>query len=200
MDALLATHDAGADYWFPMPGDDLFSVARPRGLPIGNLTSQLLANSFLTPVDRAIKRELHCRRYVRYMDDLVLVGDSKRQVQQWREAVVSLLEARRLCAHPRKTHCYPVRNGVPFLGYRVYPHRRRLLRTGIRRFMGRMRRYARAVAAGTMDVERVSASLTAWFGVVPPSRHRSFIDGLLRAVPFRSPGSTLPFTWMPDPG
>jgi len=56
------------------PGDDLFAVDRPRGLPIGNLTSQFWGNVYLDPVDHLIKRELRCQGYVRYVDDLLLVS------------------------------------------------------------------------------------------------------------------------------
>jgi len=44
---LLATYDASGEYYFPQRDDDLFAVARPRGLPIGNLSSQLFANWYL---------------------------------------------------------------------------------------------------------------------------------------------------------
>jgi hypothetical protein len=53
------------------PGDDLFAVLRPRGLPIGNLTSQFWANVYLNPFDHFIKRILRCHGYVRYVDDLL---------------------------------------------------------------------------------------------------------------------------------
>jgi len=54
------------------PGDDLLSALRPRGLPIGNLTSQFWANCYLNPLDHFIKRELRCRGYLRYVDDFIL--------------------------------------------------------------------------------------------------------------------------------
>ncbi len=54
------------------PGDDLFAICRPRGLPIGNLTSQFWANVLLDPIDHFVKRELRCPGYVRYVDDLLL--------------------------------------------------------------------------------------------------------------------------------
>jgi hypothetical protein len=63
--------------WFP--GDDLLAVLRPRGLPIGNLTSQFClhlgrrhrwANCYLNPFDHFVKRELKCPAYVRYVDDV----------------------------------------------------------------------------------------------------------------------------------
>jgi len=49
--------------WFP--GDDLFAVDRPRGLPIGNLTSQFWANCYLDPFGHFVKRELRCKGYLR---------------------------------------------------------------------------------------------------------------------------------------
>ena len=49
------------------PGDDLFTQGeRPRGLPIGNQTSQFFANVFLDPLDHFIKEQLGCRAYVRH--------------------------------------------------------------------------------------------------------------------------------------
>jgi hypothetical protein len=55
-------------------GDDLLAAARPRGLPIGNLTSQFWANVYLNSFDHFVKRELHVAGYVRYVDDFVLFG------------------------------------------------------------------------------------------------------------------------------
>lgn len=60
------------------PGDDLFSpLERRRGLPIGNLTSQFLANVLLDRVDHLVKDQLRVGRYLRYVDDLAAFGDDK---------------------------------------------------------------------------------------------------------------------------
>ncbi len=59
------------------PGDDLLSLCRPRGLPIGNLTSQFWSNCYLHPFDQFVTRELGCGAYVRYVDDFALFADSK---------------------------------------------------------------------------------------------------------------------------
>jgi RNA-directed DNA polymerase len=52
------------------PGDDLLAALRPRGLPIGNLTSQFWANCYLNDLDHFVKRELKCPAYLRYVDDV----------------------------------------------------------------------------------------------------------------------------------
>ena len=189
---LLATYDASAEYYFPQPGDDLFAVAQPRGLPIGNLSSQLFANWYLDPIDQYIKRTLGWRRYVRYMDDLVLVGATKAEVTEARAKVQEALSALRLTPHPRKTQIFPVANGVPFLGFRVYPHGRRILRANLRRFTVRMRRYAHAVADGTMPLDYVRASLRSWLGFADPAMHGALIEHILDTIYYHEPGRRLP--------
>ena len=142
-------------------GDDLFAVNRPRGLPIGNLTSQFWANCYLNPFDHFIKRELRCPAYLRYVDDFLLFGDDKRTLWAWRDELVARLRELRLTIHPG-THPRPVTEGVPFLGFVVYPNRRRLKRRkGLyyrRRFYGMIQRYA----AGAITLEQLTASVQGW--------------------------------------
>ena len=110
--------------WFP--GDDLFALCRPRGLPIGNLTSQFWSNCYLNPLDQFIKRELRCRAYLRYVDDMALLSDSKEELREWKIAVVKRLERLRLTVHERPAQVQPVSEGVPWLGFVVFPEHRRL--------------------------------------------------------------------------
>ena len=107
------------------PGDDLFAVQRPRGLPIGNLTSQFWANCYLNPLDHFIKRELQCRGYLRYVDDFLLFSQNKRQLWDWKAEIVCRLETLRLTLHPQ-AQPRPVSEGIPFLGFRLFSDRRRL--------------------------------------------------------------------------
>ncbi|MGH8068221.1 MAG: RNA-directed DNA polymerase, partial [Candidatus Entotheonellia bacterium] len=92
------------------PGDDLFAVSRPRGLPIGNLTSQFSANVYLNPFDHFVKRTLRCQGYVRYVDDFLLFADDKATLWRWKEAVQTRLAYVRLTIHP-ETHPHPVTEG-----------------------------------------------------------------------------------------
>ncbi|MBK8541958.1 MAG: RNA-directed DNA polymerase [Ardenticatenia bacterium] len=80
VDAIIASgagihENPAAPVW--LPGDDLLTALRPRGLPIGNLTSQHWSNCYMDPLDHFIKRELRCKAYLRYVDDLALFSDSK---------------------------------------------------------------------------------------------------------------------------
>lgn len=186
---IIASYDAGPAYYFPVPGDDLFAVARPRGLPIGNLTSQLFANAFLSPVDRWLKRDLGWKRYVRYMDDLVFVGQSREEMQAVRCEIDARLAVRRLVVHQGKTQVLPVRNGVAYLGFHLYPYQRRIRRPNLQRFTRRLRAQQRGVAEGRLDLEHVRRSLSAWLGYADPVRHERLLERLLERPVFQVPGS-----------
>jgi hypothetical protein len=146
--------------WFP--GDDLFAVHRPRGLPIGNLTSQFWANCTLNPFDHFVKRELRCKGYLRYVDDLLLFGDDKAQLWDWKQAVIERLARLRLTIHQAQAQVRPVTEGLPFLGFVVYPHRRRLKRRKGVAYARRFRALAGDYAAGRLPLERVTASAQGW--------------------------------------
>ena len=144
------------------PGDDLLAALRPRALPIGNLTSQFWANCYLDPLDQQIKRELKCRAYLRYCDDLLLFADDKQSLWRWKREIADLLTALRLRMHERESTVYPVRNGIPFLGFRIYPHKRRLKRRNGVAFARRFKSQCVAVAAGEITHEKLAQSVRGW--------------------------------------
>ncbi|MBI3962450.1 MAG: group II intron reverse transcriptase domain-containing protein [Deinococcus sp.] len=146
--------------WFP--GDNLFAVLRPRGLPIGNLTSQFWGNVYLDMLDHFVKRELRCRAYLRYGDDFALFAQDRATLHHWREAVVAHLASLRLTAHERQLIVRPTRCGVPFLGFWLFPRRIRLRREAVQRAARRLRWLRRAYQNGVVGPAQVSASIQAW--------------------------------------
>jgi RNA-directed DNA polymerase len=145
--------------WFP--GDDLFAALRPRGLAIGNLTSQFWANCYLSPFDHFVKRELRCRAYLRYVDDLLFFAKDRATLSAWREAVTERLAWLRLTIHPG-AHARPVAEGIPFLGWVVYPDRRRLKRRKCVQYQHRFRALAHRYLAGDLPLERLTDSARGW--------------------------------------
>ncbi|HKZ85457.1 MAG TPA: reverse transcriptase domain-containing protein [Anaerolineae bacterium] len=144
------------------PGDDLFAVLRPRGLPIGNLTSQFWANVYLNELDQFVKRRLACLAYLRYVDDFLLFSDDKRRLWEWKDAVREFLVSLRLTLHERESTVYPVTNGIPFLGFRVYPTHRRLKRRNGIAFARRLRAWCAAVARGEMPLQKLHERVQGW--------------------------------------
>jgi len=139
------------------PNDDLLSMSRPRGLPIGNLTSQWWANCYLNHFDQFVKRELGCHGYLRYVDDFLLFSDSKRELMQWREKIFKRLERFRLTLHEESAYPRPVTEGIPFLGFQIFPEHRRIKpRKGyaFRRKLAHLMKVA--------PDKKINASLLAW--------------------------------------
>lgn len=144
------------------PGDDLFAANRPRGLPIGNLTSQFWANCYLNEFDHFITRELGCSAYLRFVDDFLLFADNKRTMWAWKEAVRERLATLRLTLHEGPAQVRPTAEGIRFLGFVVYPSHRRLLR---RKGIHYWRRFHRLLADyQSQRIERtmLDASLQGW--------------------------------------
>jgi len=155
--------------WFP--GDDLFTpIERPRGLPIGNLTSQFWGNVYLNELDTFVAQELRSGAYVRYADDWLLFSDDKPQLHAWRVRIETFLARLRLVLHNRKTQIYPVATGMPFLGFRLYPAYRRLKRPNVMRFKRRMRRLFATYANGEIPMDTIQTSIDGWVGHARPGR------------------------------
>ncbi|MCB9150260.1 MAG: RNA-dependent DNA polymerase [Caldilineaceae bacterium] len=151
------------DYIPPyFPGDDLFAVNRPHGLPIGNLTSQFWANVYLNPLDHFVKRELKCPAYVRFVDDMLLFGHDKATLWQYRTALIHFLAGLRLTLHATRCQPRPVAEGIPFLGFVLYPHQRRLKRRKGIAYRRRLRSLLVAQAAGDIPLAKVTASVQGW--------------------------------------
>ncbi len=144
------------------PGDDLLAATRPRGLPIGNLTSQFWANVYLNELDQFVKRELGCRAYLRYVDDFLLFADDKRQLWDWKQAIVERLARLRLTLHERESTVYPVTSGIPFLGFRLYPTHRRLKSRNGRAFQRRYGCLLRAYVRKELSYADLSARVRGW--------------------------------------
>jgi len=169
------------------PGDTLFDLARPAGLPIGNLTSQFWANVYLNPLDHFIKRELKCPAYLRYVDDFLLFAPDKASLHRWRLEIIHFLRGLRLGLHEPEAAVFPVVTGIPFLGWRVYPDYRRLKRRNGVAFQRRFTQMRRSLAAGKISREEMNASVQSWVAHVAHGNtwglRRSLLSGRLPASP-----------------
>jgi len=144
------------------PEDTLFSVFRPRGLPIGNLTSQNWANVYLNELDHFAKRELKVRAYLRYVDDFLLFSNEKKILRNWRKEIISFLEKLRLTIHKNKAHARPCSTGVPFLGFQIFPEYRRLKPANGYAFQRRLRKMISSTQAKKMSEKEFQMRLQSW--------------------------------------
>jgi len=142
------------------PGDDLFApYARRRGLPLGNLTSQLWANFFLDPLDHWITETKHFGAYARYTDDFLIFADDKAVLHELRAGIEEHLAELRLELAAEKTRLMTTGAGVPFCGFIFRPGLRpRVLGTTKRRFEQR-----RARLACGRDFLRLTQAVVSWY-------------------------------------
>jgi RNA-directed DNA polymerase len=107
------------------------------GLPLGNLTSQLLVNIYMNEFDHYLKRELKIQYCVRYADDFVILHKDKIYLERILPKISEFLETKlKLSLHPDKVFIKTVASGVDFLGWVHFPHHR-VPRTSTKRRMFR---------------------------------------------------------------
>lgn len=158
---LLASYRTGADVPAPLfPGDDLVAATvRPRGLPIGNLTSQLWGNYYLDALDHCITETQRHGDYLRYTDDFLLFGNDKARLWELRGGLVAQLAQARLRLAEPKSRLLATHEGVPFCGFRFVPGLRpRLLGSTKRQF----ERRCHALRFGR-EFRKLSQAVFAWY-------------------------------------
>lgn len=140
----------------------------PRGIPIGNLTSQLFANIYLHELDTFVKEDLREGRYLRYMDDFAIVGHDKAHLHALRRMVEDFLYANLGLRLNSKTQVFPVSttNGraLDFLGYRIWPTHRKIRKDSAGRMRRKMKRMARQYHEGKITLDQVTQVVMSWVG------------------------------------
>ncbi len=106
-----------------------FEVCHGKGIPLGNLTSQLFANVYMNELDQFVKNDLHMRYYARYADDFVFMSHDRSGLSNCLPKVAAFLSGSlALSLHPDKVFIKTLAPGVDFLGWVHFPHHR-VLRT-----------------------------------------------------------------------
>lgn len=114
-----------------------FSTQPGVGLPLGNLTSQLLVNIYMNEFDQFVKHNLKAKYYIRYADDFVLLSRDRQWLERQLGFITAFLEeCLRVLLHPNKIYIQTSASGVDFLGWVHFSHHR-TLRTQTKRRMFR---------------------------------------------------------------
>ena len=172
------------------PSDDLVDLMhRPLGLPLGNLTSQFIGNLYLNDLDHYVKETLRIPAYLRYVDDMFLLGDSKQALWDTCAAIESFLAGERIGLHPQKKLLVPVTAGLDVLGYRVFPHTVRLSRGSGYRFRRKLRGLAVAYGKGTVGLADIKPHVAGWLGHARQADTRNLCRSVLGSVYFTKGGS-----------
>ncbi len=112
-----------------------------KGIPIGNLTSQLFAGIYLNKLDHFIKRQLRAKYYLRYMDDFLILAPEKPILHQWREEIRKFLKDRMALDLKKSTgQVFPAYLGVDFVGFVTFSTHRLVRKASLRRFWARAKK------------------------------------------------------------
>lgn len=152
------------------------------GIPIGNLTSQLYANIYLNQLDHHIKDVLGVKWYIRYMDDFIIVCKSKEEAQKLKTHLAGWLWENLRLELNSKTQVFPERQGVNFLGYRIWYNGIKLRHTTIRRLKRKIKRFKRLRAKRKASVADIIPTLMSWQGLAKWGNCRTIEDRILKLL------------------
>lgn len=134
---ILASYIPDKDILWLLDGviDSFNSGVPEKGLPLGNLTSQLLVNIYMNELDQYVKHKLKAKYYIRYADDFVIFSENKDQLAKQIQPIREFLQNKlKLELHPNKVSIKTLASGVDFLGW-INFHDHWILRTATKRRM-----------------------------------------------------------------
>lgn len=138
-----------------------------KGLPLGNITSQLFANIYLNELDRFIKHELKVKYYIRYCDDFVILSISKSYLENLIPRIRNFLKDNlELFLHPNKITIRKYSQGIDFLGYVSFPHYKILRTKTKKRMLKKIKCGVADCEKGAITMELLSQTIQSYFGVL----------------------------------
>lgn len=142
------------------------ALFKKRGLPIGNLTSQLFANIYMNELDQLVKHKLKVKNYARYTDDFLIISQDTEYLEKLVKTIESFLSKHlNLLLHPEKISIRKFNQGIDFLGYIVLPHYK-LVRTKTRkRIFRKVKDRIREYKYGLIDKNSLDRSFQSYLGI-----------------------------------
>ena len=144
----------------------ILDVHAPKGIPVGALTSQLFANIYLNHLDHYIKDDLGIKYYIRYMDDFVILGQSKQSLRELLHEIEAFYACELCLTLNPKTAIFPISRGIDFCGYRTWPTHTLPRRRNIKRAKERFRILKRLWQKRKVSLEKIRASVMSFLGYV----------------------------------
>ena len=141
--------------------DNLINSVK-EGIPIGNLTSQIFANIYLNKLDEYIKHELGLKYYLRYMDDFIILHESKQELWKIKQKIKLFFILLKLTLHPKKANIFPVFLGVDFLGYRIFNNHRLVRKSTVKRFLKNIKNKMKKYDVELIKFDKIMESLNSW--------------------------------------
>jgi len=137
-----------------------------KGMPIGNLTSQMFANIYMNELDQYLKHELRLKYVIRYMDDTIILHNSKAELHEIQRKIETFLLEKLKLNLNSKTVIRPTTCNVDFVGYVINKNEIRLRSATVKRMRSRIKYITKAYERGEMTRKEVNATMQSYFGLV----------------------------------
>ena len=186
---LISGYQSSSASYFPFAGDDLFDMIRPRGIPIGNLTSQLFANYYLTSFDHFVREYLSLPFYVRYMDDMIVFAESNQVLKEARQRILGYFKDLRLHVNERKDIIQANKHGIDFLGFRFKNGQIRIRNVNLIRF----RRKLLVKSKQSTQLTEILRSVNGHLGFLKGGHTKRIINDTFRKINFHNDDKTWQF-------
>jgi retron-type reverse transcriptase len=157
------------------------------GIPVGALTSQLFANVYLDQLDHWIKDDLGIKRYVRYMDDFVIVGHSKADLWKLYDAIADFLATRLALRLNRKTTVLPASGGIDFCGYRTWSTHLLPRKRNVKKARATFRELAALYRRGEVSFDQIRPYVMSFVGYMKHCDGHRTVEGILEEFVLHPP-------------
>jgi len=166
--------------WDCLPrGKSLFYCDPYHGLPIGNLTSQIFANLFMSAFDHFVREDLGFWAYGRYVDDFYIISESKQRIFDALPQIRLFLSTYGITLHPNKCYIQPIYKGVEFLGQYIKPYGKFAKRRTIGTMYNKLRlidtfllwHEENGVQPSKSDIEYTVSSVNSYFGYLRQTKN-----------------------------
>lgn len=133
-----------------------------KGMPLGNMTSQFFANVYLNELDYFVKHNLKAKYYIRYVDDFVILHESKETLEFYKAQIYEFLKSVKLELHPQKSKVLPLHAGIKFLGFRMF-YKYKLPKTGnISKVEAKIAEYIKMHRRGSISRKEILQRIEGW--------------------------------------
>ncbi len=144
----------------------IYSEESPKGMPIGNYTSQTLANIYLNEVDQYAKNELKCKYYFRYMDDTIILLKTKQEAIIVLEKIRKFLKEKLELELNSKTQIFKSKQGVNFCGYKINEYRLKIRTRGKKSLKDKVKKLETQIQQGKLTTKDAYKFLSGHLGYI----------------------------------
>ncbi|MDR0905747.1 MAG: reverse transcriptase/maturase family protein [Oscillospiraceae bacterium] len=134
------------------------------GIPLGNVTSQDMANIYLNEVDQFAKRYLGAKYYVRYMDDIIVMTPDRETAERYLAEIEKVVVERLHMELNSKTRIFPVAQGVNAYGFKIHTTHRQVRTSSKQAMKRRIKEMDKKYKNGEISLNRVMLGVNSWLG------------------------------------